>query len=782
MAGTHPEWGQEQGRVRMVLQVIDTDIKKLLAFEEHARAEVVEIRRDFWEDVSVNIDDAHEVAETYASIRQQAEVLSDRERGQRQAALQLRTLQRLHESPYFGRVDFLADGEMDIDQVYLGVSSLKDDQGNHLVYDWRAPIASLYYDSQPGEASFDAPIGTIHGRMTKKRQYVIRNGHLRALFDADVTIGDELLREVLGERSDGQMKSIVATIQREQNEIIRDEYSRLLVVVGAAGSGKTSTALQRVAYLLYRHRDSLEADNILLFSPNPIFKTFVSTVLPDLGEENMRQTTFQEYLEHRLAANFSLEDPFAQLEYVLTARREAGYESRLEAIRYKSSQEFIRVLDGYVECLQRDGMIFRPLRHRGAAIVSENEMQDVFYGYEASWSVQNRVRHLKEWLANEVKRRLMEERTQKWVDDEIDLLDKEDYAKAFRSLRRQKRFRQASFDDFANERDYLADMVIRRHVKKLRRRIQNFRFIDVKAIYRALFTENWPNIEFRHNGEVLANWDQICSQTIENVDRSHLPYEDMTPYLYLLERIEGFDTNLSIRHVFVDEAQDYSPFQFSFLKRLFPRSRLTVLGDANQAIYAHSSSTTDLFSLPALLNEQNARTMTLKTSYRSTRPIVLFAREILPSGGNIMPFERDGDLPTVRVALDQDELIRDVAQTVQTLINSSHRQIAIITKTFKEAAAIHHALSPGTSMQLVDTETAVMKSRVVVVPVYLAKGVEFDAVVVYNPSATTYFHHRDRFLLYTACTRAMHSLHLSCNGRLSPFVEAIDKALYRVNE
>ncbi len=782
MASTHPDWDLEQERVRFVLGVIESEINKLLVFEEHARAEVVEIRRDFWEDVTVNFDDAHEVAETYASIRQQAEVLGDRERGHRQAALRLRALHRLRESPYFGRIDFLADEEAAPDEVYLGVSSLKDNQENHLVYDWRAPIASLYYDSQPGEVSFEAPVGRIHGTMTKKRQYVIRDGNLRAMFDADVTIGDALLREVLGLRSDGQMKSIVATIQREQNEIIRDEYSPLLVVVGAAGSGKTSTALQRMAYLLYRYRDSLEADNILLFSPNPIFKTFVSTVLPDLGEENMRQTTFQEYLEHRLASQFSLENPFAQLEYVLTREGEEGYQSRLRAIRYKSGQDFIRVLDSYVESLARSGMVFRPLRFRGESIVTTEEMKDVFYGYEASWSAQNRVRRLKEWLSKEVKQRLFLQRTEKWVDDEIDLLDKEDYAKAFENLHRQNRFRQGSFDDFRDERDYLANLVIGRHVKRLRKRVNRLRFIDMPAIYRALFTESWPNIEFHLDDEIQACWSEICEQTVDSLNKSHLLYEDMTPYLYLQERIEGFDTNLSIRHVFVDEAQDYSPFQFSFIKRLFPRSRLTVLGDANQTIFAHSSSTTDLFALPKLLSESNSRIMTLQTSYRSTRQIVEFAREILTSGQTIRAFERNGNLPTIHVVDEPVHLNRDILEVVQAWMESHHRRIAIITKTFNEAQEVYQAQSGRMPMQLVDTETAVMKSRVVVLPVYLAKGVEFDAVVVYNPSASTYNQHRDRFLLYTACTRAMHSLHLSCMGHLSPFVANINKALYRSND
>ncbi|MBW7458897.1 helicase, partial [Paenibacillus sepulcri] len=348
MNETNQDWTEEQRRVDEVVEQIDTRIDLLEQETLESKSEMVEIRKNFWEDVTVNFEDTAEVAETFASMKQQAELLSERERTHGQASVQLRTLRKLRNSPYFGRIDFMEDGEQQEDCIYLGIASLRDRADeNYLIYDWRAPISSLYYDYPPGPAEVETPSGTIHGELKVKRQFVIRDGIIVSLFDTGVTIGDELLQEVLGKQSDAQMKSIVATIQGEQNRIIRNERSRLLVVQGAAGSGKTSAALQRVAYLLYRYRGILKADQIVLFSPNPMFNSYVSTVLPELGEENMEQTTFQDYLAYRIGRAFRLENPYAQLEYALTGMDQPGYEARIEGIRFKASDGFVALMDRY---------------------------------------------------------------------------------------------------------------------------------------------------------------------------------------------------------------------------------------------------------------------------------------------------------------------------------------------------------------------------------------------------------------------------------------------------
>lgn len=277
---------REQDRVDFIVNQIDIKTKKLQKNAGKIGSDVLELRKEFWEDVTVNVDDPDDKIETAASIKQQAELLSERERTYKHTEKELKTLDRLRNSPYFGRIDFLENGEKWADQIYLGIASFMDEQDeNFLIYDWRAPISSIYYDYSPGPARYKTLDGTIEGNMELKRQFIIRSSKINGMFETGVTIGDEMLQEVLGNNASSQMKSIVATIQSEQNQIIRNERSNLLIVQGVAGSGKTSAALQRVAYLLYRYRETLKSENIMLFSPNPLFNSYVATVLPELGKK-----------------------------------------------------------------------------------------------------------------------------------------------------------------------------------------------------------------------------------------------------------------------------------------------------------------------------------------------------------------------------------------------------------------------------------------------------------------------------------------------------------------
>ena len=249
---------KEQERVDFIVNEIKAKAQKLSKGAKHIGSDVLEIRKTFWEDVTVNFDEPDDIAETYTSIKQQAALLAERERSFKQTDKQLRLLARLKNSPYFGRIDFHELGESETEKVYLGIASLMDrEDENFLIYDWRAPISSLYYDHAPGPAGYSTPEGRIEGDMKLKRQFVIRDSKIKAMFETGVTIGDELLREVLGNNANTQMKTIVATIQKEQNQIIRNEKSKLLIVQGVAGSGKTSAALQRVAYLLYLYRGTI---------------------------------------------------------------------------------------------------------------------------------------------------------------------------------------------------------------------------------------------------------------------------------------------------------------------------------------------------------------------------------------------------------------------------------------------------------------------------------------------------------------------------------------------
>lgn len=795
-------WEQEQERLEQVKEKLKAGITNLEPEVGQLNEQARDLRRGFWEEVTVDTNSQEDFEESFFTITQQEAVLSERERSHARKLRQWKSMQRLLPSPYFGRIDFREEGQQAVEQVYIGVSSFAESDGlSFLIYDWRTPIASLYYDYPPGQAAFETPGGEIAGTMELKRQYQIRGGQLQHLFDSSVTIGDELLQQVLGKGADSQMRSIVATIQAEQNAIIRNDNSRMLIVQGAAGSGKTSAALQRVAYLLYKHRGRLTADQIVLFSPNPMFNSYVSTVLPELGEENMQQTTFQEYLEQWLGQEFRVEDPFDQMEAVLAERQDDGYEARLEAMAYKASEAFLRALQGYAEWLKGEGMLFNDICFRDRVLISGEQISAKLYSYDPSIRLPNRIALVQKWLLTELAGLQKEEQGAAWVEEEMNYLDNQQYAEVHGKLHRDKgvfdfaekylrlqeqlvhkrELDEGDFDYAEREEALLSEMIVKEQFKPLRRGIKRFAFIDMAGIYRQLFSNEAAYREMTGEAAVPVYWPEICAQTREKLDGKALYYEDATPYLYLKELIEGTRTNTQVRHVFVDEGQDYSMFQYEFLKKLFPRARMTVLGDFGQAIFTQA---TNLYGhgspLLHLYGEEETRQFLLVRSYRSTYEIVEFTKRLLPGGEAIVPFERRGRKPVMVKLADDGRKAERIMEDLAELRAEGYSSIAVITKTAAGSMEAYERLSAmgGPDMlRLVTKDTPTFNQGIQVIPAYLAKGVEFDAVLIYDASPQAYRRESERKLFYTACTRAMHRLQLYTAGKWTPFVHGVEQEL-----
>jgi DNA helicase II / ATP-dependent DNA helicase PcrA len=765
------DWKMEQDRVILVGNEIDKKVTKLQKNTSKVRSNVLEIRKEFWEDVTVNLDEPDDIAETAASLKQQAELLSERERTHKQLDRQLKTLTRLKYSPYFGRIDFLENGEKNSDQVYLGIASLMDEKDeNFLIYDWRAPISSLYYDYSPGKAHYHTLEGTIEGEMELKRQFIIRASEIKGMFDTGVTIGDEMLQEVLGNNASTQMKSIVATIQREQNQIIRNEKSKILIVQGVAGSGKTSAALQRVAYLLYRYRETIKSENIMLFSPNPLFNGYVATVLPELGEENMQQATFMEYLNHRLGRELDAEDSFEQMEYLLNGKEDHDYFIRIEGIRFKASLGYKQLIDQYSRGLSKRGLIFRDLTFMGEVLISKEAVLDYFYGLDQSYSIPNRIQLVKEWLLRELKRRVKKERSKNWVEEEVQFLEKEDYLEAYKRLQEKKGFTENSFSDFEQEQKLLAEMVVKEKFKPLFAKVKKLKFIDMLAIYRQLFERELTESEYHP-----SNWSEICSQTVENLNSMDIFYEDAAPFAYLQDLIEGRRSNTGIRHIFIDEAQDYSPFQFALIQRLFPYSKMTLLGDFNQAIFSGATGSPTVLEMVG----EEVETIVLNKTYRSTKEIVEFTSSLIESSGKIEPFNRTGRKPTV-VRVDNEQIHGYILRKIKAFQREGYQTIAVICRTSKESRLAFEALKNEISLYLIEKGTISYEKGVLVIPSYLAKGIEFDAVILYDSSH--YKRESERKLFYTVCTRAMHELYMVATVGLSPLMEKVPKETYLIEQ
>ncbi|WP_079509071.1 RNA polymerase recycling motor HelD [Mesobacillus jeotgali] len=763
----------EEKRVQSIIEVIDSKADKWKASTSDVGSDALQIRKTFWEDVTVNFDEADDVAETFTSIKQQAALLSERERTQSQMVKQLKTLSQLRFSPYFGRVDFKEDGENKTESIYLGIASLMDErEENFLIYDWRAPISGLYYDYSPGPAQYDTETETIKGEMKLKRQFVIKAGKIKAMFETGVTIGDEMLQEVLGNNADTQMKTIVATIQKEQNQIIRNDSSSLVVVQGVAGSGKTSAAMQRVAYLLYRYRNIITSENIMLFSPNPLFNSYVATVLPELGEENMQQATFQEYLLSRFGGDYNLEDPFEQMEYLLAAEKNASYQKRVEGIRFKTSLEFKELLDRYAEKLSKETLVFRNLKIMKRTIISKQEIAQYYDSLDNAISIPNRIQLVKEWLIKELKKKAKAEQSQEWVEQEIQFLDKEDYLESFKQSQKKQGEKDNTFHDYDREERWLSEMVVKKRFKPLFNAVKKLKFINNRALFINFFKDS--NIQ-EEVGSIT--WDEICRETINALEKRTIHYEDATPFLYLQDLIEGRKSNTSIRHVFIDEAQDYTPFQFAYIKMLFPYSKMTLLGDMNQAIYSGPTGAQTILS-EAALDFGKKEVYKLTKTYRSTKQIVEFTRQLIEGGELIEPFNRKGPKPILLHSGDSKAHSQKTIELISDLKADGHKNIAIICKTAAESKTAFEMIKMEHDARLIEKGTMTFENGVNVIPTYLAKGIEFDAVIIFDSSS--YTRDEERKLLYTACTRAMHELYILSMGGQSPLLDHVDEQLYDV--
>ncbi|WP_163538562.1 RNA polymerase recycling motor HelD [Gracilibacillus sp. YIM 98692] len=764
---------QEQERVNMVVNEILRKMKALRTRVDHLKEDVIDIRRDFWEDVTVNIEEMDDKIETEASIKQQAEFLSERERSHGQVSERLDILDRLKDTPYFGRIDFLEDGENEELPIYIGLASVMDEHDEEfLVYDWRAPIASMYYDFPPGPANYDTVQGNISGEITLKRQYIIRNGELKGMFDTGLTIGDHLLQSVLGDQANTKMKSIVSTIQREQNQIIRNEKSKVLVVQGVAGSGKTSAALQRVAYLLYRYRETLTSEQIVLFSPNPLFNSYVATVLPELGEDNMQQMTFYQYLHRQLDDSFQLESPFEQMEYYLQ-KKGKDYHARIEAMHYKASLSFKELIDSYLEKLEKSGLFFRNITFRGQTIIPKETIARYFYRTESTLSLPDRLEKVANWILYHLKRFEVAEREKDWVLEESELLERHDYVDVHQTLQEQNRFSEDTFDDYDREEALLRKRVVAYRLRPLKLKIKKLAFVDPLKTYQQLFQDaSYVDEEM----ELPDYWEEICQLTKKALEQKELTWEDAPAYIYFEKSLLGFDAQRTIQHLFIDEAQDYTPFQFVLMKKMFPKSRMTLLGDINQAIYAHALREETLLS--EKYNRDHER-MVLTKSYRSTEPIVSFTKAFMINGDLIEPFERKGELPTLMEVETSEMLQEKLLEQIEHYEEIGHETIALIGKTMEECERVYQYLKNHTEVKLMTQQAHTFSKGIVIIPAYLAKGIEFDAVIIINASYRNFQDELERNLFYTACTRAMHELSLLSIGKCSPFLNAVPKNLYK---
>jgi DNA helicase-2/ATP-dependent DNA helicase PcrA len=627
----------------------------------------------------------------------------------------IKKLEKAIRSPYFARIDFyFNDGGM-TEKIYIGRNSIrKEDSYQMLVYDWRSPVASVFYRFVPGLAFYDAPVGRIEGELTLKRQYEIKNGVLKYYFDADVQIVDEFLRALLSQNASSSMKAIVESIQKDQDQVIRDLKSEVLMVQGVAGSGKTSIALHRAAYLMYQGlSDRLEAHNILIISPNKLFERYIGKVIPELGEESVMTQVFDEILTDCLN-NRRVETRNHFLSEVLS---EGGGEVPLETgLAFKTSVTFKEILDRLIADIPRRWMTIEDFSDKHEMIISKAEMIERLQKSPS--------------LPLKVKLRYLEE----YVDETL-------YYRRNRRLLNHERKKLPSLKD-----------------------------ISLMAIYRELFRDQYYFFSLANGLKLPDNIKAVIRHAHEQLYLSYLSYDDASALAYLNLKVYGSEDNKGIKQVILDEAQDYYPLHYEVLNLLFPKARFTILGDINQTL-KKSEDLSFYDQIRVILNRKNSSLLTMNKSFRCTREILEFSRRFISRELQIESFNRNGDEPEVKIARDQKELTGLIIDEVRFCKDQGYESVGLIVKNSENAQRLYQSLKEELQITLVKDETIDGLVGNFVIPVYLSKGLEFDAVIIADGNDQNYHTENDKRLLYISCTRALHRLSILGLGQMSPLLQ-----------
>ncbi len=746
MGDQQSEKAYEENRLKQTLSLAAEQLKAAKEAAERTRSEIMEAKEEMREDATHGIISlsSTEDFEAIVELSQYQNPISSRIADYEGKEHQIRLLERMMKSPYFARIDFLFEGEDEAEEIYIGRTSLKRGNTQEMeVYDWRSPVASVFYRFMTEKAFYDAPGGRIKGEVTKKRQYEIKNGTLAYFFDADVEIVDEFLRQLLSQNTTAKMKAIVETIQREQDAAIRDMENDLLMVQGVAGSGKTSIALHRAAYLMYQGlQNKLAANQIMIISPNKVFEQYISGVLPELGEEQVKSAVFDDLLRGIIREK-KIQPRNEFLETLLL--RPDNAETMKKSIRFKTSEQFRAILDRFISDIPDRWM----------------RLEDVFY--EGKCVASGRI--LKERLRKSASGG--GGRAQVPLGVRLEQLEEYVLECAFGST---------------NKRGVRAEM------SAVRQEVQRMLKLDIPALYFRLFQEEdyvWKLINRAERGagasestEVMLGQElrEIRAYTLQNMEAGNrLQYDDAIAVAYLYLRIFGTEEFRMIRQVVIDEAQDYYPLQYRICNLLFPKAKFTVLGDQNQTIEKREDS---LFyeRIAGILDHKTSSMVLLNKSFRCTNEILNFSLRFLlgqeseACGPEIKSFNRSGDEVVVAAADSAGELIEKITEEIEICREHGYGSVGLLCKTEARAAGLYQKLKPVTDVRLVRSGSVPDLQGVFLIPIYMAKGLEFDAVILCDADSGNYYDEDDKNLLYVACTRALHRLSVFCVKERSPLL------------
>lgn len=654
------EWEREENYLDKTVSLVRKKISKLGQELYDDDSKVLEFKKLIW-DTHTEMDPS-EMRSMMAESDLQVTIMQSK-------GNYLQRLFRIQNKPYFGSIRFKEDNNEEED-IYIGITHVED-KLNYYVHDWRSPICSMFYDFETGPAYYKAPSGIIRGNITRKRQYIIEDAKLKHIFDNDLNISDSLLQEVLAEESSDKMKNIVNTIQEEQNKVIRNTEDKNLIVEGIAGSGKTSVALHRIAFLLYRI-PNLTSGNVVVFTPNKVFSEYISNVLPELGEDNTYDMTFYDLLCQNINEYKDIEDFTGFI-----SRYYKGNVTNYDMIKYKQSDDIIKDIDNYIANLLDNVCFMDNLTFDNFIEVDKEELNTMLKYKYNRFPLFERVKEI------------------------------------------AKRIASNNYEGSTKNASAI--------MKKLKD------IINIKLDLKYIINDFYSSDFFKYK---------------DKLSDKYLFYEDACIFLYIKSLLVGFNTNHVIREIVIDEAQDYNKLQYLIIKKTFKTSNYTILGDTNQTInpYYKYDSLEELASI-----FDSSKYITLTKTYRSTGKIIDYTNKIL--GLNHVTAIRNDKASDIifRNNVGKDDFLRDI----EYLKNIS-KSIAIITKNDSEASYVYDLLKDDCSAALIDGFSHI-KRDLVIVPAYVAKGLEFDSVIIYTDVDNKYSND-DKYLFYVACTRAQHNL------------------------
>lgn len=683
-------------------------------------------------------------------------------------------INKIKNKPYFARIDFKVDGE-NKEILYIGKISIIDSETNEpIIVDWRAPISNLYYDGRIGKSSYVSPEGMITGDILLKRQYLIENKVLKKYIDIDLKVNDELLQVALEEKADERLKNIVATIQSEQNEVIRANMNNVLVVQGVAGSGKTTIALHRIAYLIYNTQKEFDPDNFMIIAPNRFFLNYISNVLPDLGVENVKQYTFEDFAFEVIGKRLKISDKNEKLVTIVNKEYDSinkGNEDiMIKEAKYKSSISYKDVVDNYLKIIEANYIPHHDFMIENIPIMSYEAINDLFLNTYKSLHFVSRINEVKKHIFSKIKtnkniilKELEEKRSMqiRAVIENPYLSDEE---------KRQKRI------EIYEENEALINMIYKDNIKIVDKFFSEINKQDALGYYRD-FIEDYIYKEI-HDDD-LANY--LIDNTLQNINKNEISFEDLAPIIYIHHRIFGAKSKKEYRHIVVDEAQDYGEFQFYVLKSILKSNSMTILGDIAQGVHFYRGIENWKRFIDVEFGEENTKFLKLSKTYRTTKEIMNIANDVI---SKLPDYEKQyitlgepvidrNDSVHIKQINDDKEKINEIAEKIRQYKNENYKSIAIIGKDIHESKSIYKELKDKEiECNLIQSKDSEYHGGISIVPSYLAKGLEFDCVILYDVSQDKYKENSlDIKLLYVAITRAMSKLDIFYKGNKSNLLD-----------